>query len=61
MFKDNTIGNRVLKVIKNRVANAQKNYDEGCITIDITAMAEKEILADKLVDTIIGVGAESNG
>lgn len=65
MFKDKTIETRVLSVIKKKIADGQKKYEDTIVKIDkdtkeeiksITAKAEsaKVAAADKVVNDILG-------
>lgn len=63
--RDNTIQKRVMAVVKARIANAQTEYDNGCVDLDekfeehvrVHAAERdngKNALADDLVEKIIG-------
>lgn len=65
MFKSNLIGKRVMAVIKNRIAFAQKQYDEIEKTLDESHIENVRVLeeklensksseADRLVEEILG-------
>lgn len=53
MFSKNSIEKRVMRVIKSRIASAQKKFDDGCGKIDAKAEVDKTILADELVASLI--------
>lgn len=65
MFNSDTIAKRVMRAVKAKIANAQKQYDDECLILDDQHNArvdelynEKETkkasLADKLVKDIVG-------
>lgn len=54
MFKTNTIRSRVMKAINNHIDNAEKEYVAECEVIDRKAEESKVVLADKMVESIIG-------
>lgn len=54
MFKDNTIGKRVMEIIKTRIETAQKKYDEGVKELEAKLEDDKNLLADKHVSDILG-------
>lgn len=55
MFNKNSIGSQVHRVIKQRIANAEKVHQEKCEAIDAKAEADH---ADKLVTAIVGPEAK---
>lgn len=65
MFSSNVIEKRVLSVIKKKIADKQKEYDEGCKMLADQALAQIEAvqreheakkmeLTDNCVNDIIG-------
>ena len=53
MFGD-SIAKRVNAVMKKRIADAEKDYKEGCDVIEREAYTKKGELADECVRKIIG-------
>ena len=54
MFGNNNIYRRVMEVIKAKIKEAQKEYDDGVVVLEAKLEADKSALADKLVNTILG-------
>lgn len=48
-----SIAKRVNAVMKKRIADAEKDYKEGCDVIDREAFNKKTELADDLVNKIV--------
>lgn len=49
-----TIERRVMKVFKDKIRNAQVEYDSGVKAIEQEAEEKKLKLEDKVVDSLIG-------
>ena len=49
-----SIYSRVMKVLKAKIEEAQKAYDEGCKVLDEKLVDDKAELADKVVTSIVG-------
>lgn len=45
---------RIMKAINSRIADVEKQYTDGCTTIDTEAETKKTALADQLVESVIG-------
>jgi len=43
-----------MEVIKAKIKEAQKEYDDGVVVLEAKLEADKSALADKLVNTILG-------
>lgn len=56
MIFGDTIKKRVLAAIEKRLQEAQVEYDSGVETLEKQLEADKESLALKLVDKVIGKG-----
>jgi len=54
MFGDNTIYKRVMLVVKQKIKEAQKEYDDGVVVLEEQLEKDKVALADKLVNAILG-------
>lgn len=54
MFNNNTIYKRVMVVIKDRIKEEQKKYDDGAKDLEEQLEKDKAALADKLVNAILG-------
>lgn len=52
-FKD-TIKKRVMAAIEARLEKAQEKFDEGVLSLERQLEADKESLALKMVDEVIG-------
>lgn len=51
---NNTIYKRVMEVIKAKIKEAQKEYDDGIVVLEKKLEEDKVTLADKLVNAILG-------
>lgn len=54
MFKSNTIRSRVMKAINAKIDSAEKEYETKCDEIDQKAKDDKVVLADQMVEEILG-------
>ena len=48
------IKKRVMEVIKQKIEVAQQGFDDGCKELDDQLEKDKETLADKKVEEIVG-------
>lgn len=53
MFKKGKIAQGVMQVIKDRVDQKERQYEQGCVEIDDKAATDKELLASKLINEVL--------
>lgn len=54
LFGSNVIYKRVMTVVKSRIKEQQQKYDDGVKELEEQLEKDKVVLADKLVDAILG-------